>query len=62
MRCGLPHHKVRYPNQAAAELKAKKRMGEVIGLALRVYRCPICLGWHLTKRLLSKPGVKEITA
>lgn len=49
MRCGLPHHKVRYPSQEAAELKVRKRMNEVIGLVLRSYRCPVCLGWHLTK-------------
>ena len=49
MRCGLPHHKMRYPDQADAERVANKRMLEVPTLVLRFYRCPTCLGWHLTK-------------
>ncbi len=67
-RCGIPNkHKVRYPDRAAAEAKAHKRMSEVIGLALRVYPCPVCLGWHLTKMSeqalnarRAGPGEKEI--
>ena len=49
MNCGLPHHKTRYPERVDAERVAKKRMLEVPTLSLRFYRCPVCLGWHLTK-------------
>lgn len=51
IRCGLPHRKMRFPSQPDAERVAKKRLAEA-RIDLRIYRCPTCLGWHLTKRVL----------
>jgi hypothetical protein len=40
--------KTRYASEREADDAAyRKRMEE--GLALRVYRCPWCDGWHLTR-------------
>lgn len=38
-----------YPTQAAA-IGVGLRASRKTGAALRVYRCPACGAWHLTKR------------
>jgi len=44
------HSKRRYLTQVTAEAKAR-RCTEKRGMALRVYHCPYCLGFHLTKQV-----------
>jgi hypothetical protein len=46
MACG---RKVRYRNKATAMRVAKKRIADGVPY-LRVYYCPHCGGWHLTKK------------
>lgn len=41
--------KRRYPSEKFAE-KVARRATRQRGLALRVYPCPLCQGWHITKR------------
>lgn len=45
LRCGKNRHI--HESHAIRSAIASSRRG---GLALRVYRCPGCKGWHLTKR------------
>lgn len=42
-------NKRRYHSEALAEQVAKRATRQR-GLALRVYQCPLCQGWHITKR------------
>lgn len=44
-----PCGKVRYTSERTAIRKAIASSRHA-GLALRVYRCPDCKGWHLTKK------------
>lgn len=46
MACG---RKTRYGNRANAMRVARRRMAMGVPY-LRVYHCPYCGGWHLTKR------------
>ena len=41
--------KVSYPSQRAAN-RTLQRCSQERGTSLRVYECPICDGWHLTKQ------------
>lgn len=41
--------KRRYHSRLDAELNADRLMRDN-GLTLRVYKCPLCHGWHLSKR------------
>lgn len=45
MGCG----KTRYTHEKAA-IRAAMGASRRSGLGLRVYRCPDCRGWHLTKK------------
>ncbi len=42
--------KVAYPTERAA-LKSAQRCNTARGTELRVYECPICECWHLTKQI-----------
>lgn len=44
------HGKNRYPAEIAA-LIAAQRYAELRKVALRVYECPVCGGWHITKHV-----------
>lgn len=43
-QCGK---KMRYPSEESANVVALRR-GIESGVHLRVYRCPLCGGWHIT--------------
>ncbi|HSX32915.1 MAG TPA: hypothetical protein VLF91_01105 [Candidatus Saccharimonadales bacterium] len=41
--------KTRYASDAAAQATLKRLFAAgKVKKSLRVYRCPVCLGWHLT--------------
>jgi hypothetical protein len=42
-------NKRRYTNEKLAE-RVAARATRQRGLALRTYPCPLCQGWHITKR------------
>jgi hypothetical protein len=42
-------NKRRYPSEPFADQVAARATRQR-GLALRVYACPLCQGWHITKR------------
>ena len=42
--------KRRYHSRLDAELNASRLMRDN-GLTLRAYKCPLCHGWHLSKRV-----------
>ena len=42
--------KIRYRSEAAARGAVKHRRRFQPDIELRVYDCPICQGWHLTKQ------------
>lgn len=44
--CGT---KTRYTTEAEAE-KQRRYFQRIRDVDLRIYRCPLCLGWHLTKK------------
>ena len=46
--------KVKFPSKRVAKLQGQI-LGRLHGKEFDVYRCPICLGWHLTK----KPEVRR---
>jgi hypothetical protein len=47
------HGKNRYPAEIAA-LIAAQRYAELRKVRLRVYACPVCDGWHITKQFGSE--------
>jgi hypothetical protein len=46
------YKKSRYPTEQRARLYADKAEADR-GVKLRVYSCPICMGWHMTKQMLN---------
>lgn len=44
-KCG---EKVVYSKRQAERMKA--RVGRQIDKSMRIYECPKCFGWHLTKK------------
>ena len=55
LRAGMNgcYRKNRYPTRGLAESEAGRIKGER-GLALRVYYCGFCYGFHLTKQLRAR--------
>lgn len=47
--CELTPHKVRYLKSAFAWEVGAKQIAKH-GVALYIYKCPGCAGWHLTKK------------
>jgi len=44
------HGKQRYPAEITALIEAQK-CAAARKIALRVYQCPVCKGWHMTKQV-----------
>lgn len=44
------HRKRKYDSRGEAKSSANEQLNRC-GIVLRVYQCPTCRGWHLTKRL-----------
>ncbi|MGW6498565.1 hypothetical protein [Nonomuraea angiospora] len=44
--------KIRHPNRrrAAGHLRALAAAGKAVAARLNVYRCPVCLDWHVGHR------------
>lgn len=50
--------KSRYPSIERAH-KSRKRATKERGILLRVYKCPICNGWHLTSKNVTSKFKEE---
>lgn len=55
-----PCGKARYATERQA-IRVAMSSSRRSGLPLRVYRCPECKGWHLTKRPTWRPAARKPT-